>query len=243
MGIRVVDSHDALISCPRSFLRYSVLGAPYFLNGALISPQILTGWVAVATSVVVFGMGLSIVYLFVFNRRNRRSLHDLIAGTYVIKAAGFSSVEKRRTWPGHYVVVILLFSASIVAPFLLRPLADKTPFRELLTLQKDLVAQPDVRAAALNAGTTVFWGTGGKQNSTYLVATIHSARRIDDYDAFAAKMAQVIFENYPDAIRKDRVVITISYGYDIGLAWANLQRGYNLSPAEWRERIKPSSAR
>lgn len=79
LGIRVVDRNGALLAFPRSMLRYAVLGTPYFLAclPASIGFHPVTYVVA-----AIAGFGeLSTIYLFVFNRRTRQSLHDLVVGT------------------------------------------------------------------------------------------------------------------------------------------------------------------
>ena len=62
---------------------------PFFLNGVFTDRP----WLGELAVFVVFVWGGAIVYLFLFNRRTRQSLHDLICGTFVVrkKAGGRSS--------------------------------------------------------------------------------------------------------------------------------------------------------
>jgi uncharacterized RDD family membrane protein YckC len=237
MKIRVVDLNNSLISLPISFVRYSILGLPYFLNGAAIPPRALMGGIALALSFIIFGMGLSIIYLFVFNRRNRRSLHDLIVGTYVVKTNAAAG-PKPKTWAGHYVVVALLCAVSSLAPLLLKGVANRPFFKELLTLQTVLLDQRDVGTASVYAGTNAFWGKNGRQASTDLSVSILVTKHVDDYDSLANKIAQLVIANYPEALQKDRILIGIVYGYDLGIARSHVYRGYNYSPSEWQQRIQ-----
>src|ERR1700694_930957 len=66
---KVVNGNGEPLSLSNSFLRYLILGVPFFLNQAHISPALLFSWVGTLFSVLVFGFGGSIIYLIIFNRR------------------------------------------------------------------------------------------------------------------------------------------------------------------------------
>jgi len=82
-GVFIVGEPLELV---KSFLRYTILGVPFFLNNSHLPPQLLASWIGTLFSVLVFGFGGSIIYLIIFNRRTRQSLHDLIVGSYVVKS-------------------------------------------------------------------------------------------------------------------------------------------------------------
>src|SRR5688572_4687565 len=71
LGVRVVAGDGRTLSLPRSFLRYCVLGIPFFLNGAPFSAQVLFSWWGYLLPIIVFGGMFSILYLYVFNRPTR----------------------------------------------------------------------------------------------------------------------------------------------------------------------------
>lgn len=103
LGVRGVDAHDQLLSLPRSLLRYAVLGIPFFANGLPVDPKL-----AMSTSLgyllafVVFGGIFALVYFYIFNRRTRQSLHDLVVGSYVERFDGAGrSVPFPVMWRGH----------------------------------------------------------------------------------------------------------------------------------------------
>jgi uncharacterized RDD family membrane protein YckC len=244
MSIRVVDSNDSLITMGRSSARYLILALPYFLNGAPIPPKLLFGWVGLLFSFIVFGIGLSIIYLFVFNRRTRQSLHDLVVGTFVVKTERLTEAPKPKIWLGHYVIVALLLIASICAPLLLKGLVNKAPFKELLPLQTSLMNLPDVRYASVFAGKSFFSDSKGTRSVSTVSVAIQVNKRIEDYDAFTNRIAKVVFEGYPGATQKDQLILNVIYGYDIGIARSSFSRGYNFSPAEWQQRIqsRPNSS-
>jgi uncharacterized RDD family membrane protein YckC len=237
-NIRVVDSNGSLIPLGRSLARYCILGLPYFLNGAPIPSRFLFGWMGILFGFVIFGIGFSIIYLIIFNRRNRQSLHDLTLGTYVTKAQSEGRIAQPKAWPGHYIVVALIFAASILVPFATRSFAEKPPFKDLLTLQTRIVDQPDVSHATAFSGTTSFSDASGRRSIIALAVTAYTDRRINDPEAFADRLARVILETYPEAARKDQLRLNLIYGYDIGIASGSVGHNYIFSPAEWQQRVQ-----
>jgi uncharacterized RDD family membrane protein YckC len=236
--IRVVDANGSFIPWTKSFARYSILGLPYFLNNAHIPPRFLFGWTGSLLSFLIFGIGLSIIYLIIFNCRNRQSLHDVIIGTYVTKTQAIAGAPKPKIWMGHYVVVTLLLAISIFVPFLMKGFVDKEPFKELLALQTSILRQPEVTYASVFAGKNFFSDSSGTRSFTGLTAAVSLDRRVNNYDQLANRIARAIFENYLEAKQRDRITVTIIYGYDLGIAWANTHQTYNFSPLEWQRRIQ-----
>ena len=117
LKVKVVDAAGAPLSLGRSLVRFLPLGAAWFLNGLpLPSSAAEIPVVGYLLSIAVFGVGLSIVYLYVFNRRTRQSLHDLLVGSYVVKADANSEVRAQRPWAAHYAVCATLLVASAAAP-------------------------------------------------------------------------------------------------------------------------------
>ncbi len=107
---------------------------------------------------MIFGLSLSIIYLFVFNRRTRQSLHDLIVGSYVVRV-GSEKDEKPQMWKGHYVVMGIILLLAAVAPLVLGRLAKETTYAELLSAYEAISQEPEVTKAQLFAGQAYFLGS------------------------------------------------------------------------------------
>ena len=58
LKIRVVDAENQPVGLPRSFLRFVILGAPIFLNGAQFSNSVMTSILLYPLSIIVFGGAL-----------------------------------------------------------------------------------------------------------------------------------------------------------------------------------------
>ena len=116
MKIKVVSSNGAPLNVVTSFCRSGIICVPYFLNGAPFYVDLLRSWFGIVLTLLVFGVGLSIVYLFIFNRRTRQSLHDLAVGSYVVKTeAGTAPLLLGAPWRGHFVVVAVIMILAAAA--------------------------------------------------------------------------------------------------------------------------------
>jgi uncharacterized RDD family membrane protein YckC len=235
--IRVVNAQLAPISISRSFLRFFILGAPIFLSGAAFPPQIFRSWIGDVAIGVIFGVGGSTLYLLVFNRRNRRSLHDLFASTLVVRTEQTAQPASVGIWAGHYVVIGIILIAFFAGPIFLPQLAERTPYKGVLAVQSALLSQEEIWYAAVFSGKGVFWGPAGKTITTTTAVTVWTDRPVRDCDKFANKMAGLIFDIYPGALTTDRVSVQVVYGYDLGIASGRIARIFNYSPAEWQQRL------
>lgn len=117
LKIKVVDRLNRCISLPRSISRYLILAIPFYLNGLPVnglSGQVFGTYVL---SFLVFGISLSVMYLYIFNRNTRQSLHDLIVGTYVV----YDDLDPQPIadfWQPHYRFVGAILGLALVLPYI-----------------------------------------------------------------------------------------------------------------------------
>jgi uncharacterized RDD family membrane protein YckC len=232
LKIRVVGPDGHPISLVRSLFRYIVFAVPFSLNGAQLPSDILFSLWIYPLSLIVFGGLFSIIYLYLFNRVTRQSLHDLAVGTFVANAR----VEKQETskvWRVHLVVVAALFLISATVPAITGRLAKNETFKGMLDVQSALSRQPLVTYATVSINTTTFDSEdNGVDTATYVaIQAFISSNKIDDVK-LAQKLAGVVVENFPEAMNNDGLIITLTHGYDIGIwsQWSN--HTYDFNPIE-----------
>jgi uncharacterized RDD family membrane protein YckC len=232
LGVRVVDSHDQLLSLPRSLLRYAVLGIPFFANNLPLAPKlVMSSPLGYVLALVVFGAMFATVYLYIFNRRTRQSLHDLAVGSYVERFdRATRAVPFPVMWRGHLVVVALLAVLALSAPVLASRFAQTQTFAGILMLSQTLSTQPHVITAQVVRNTMWFNGnvSHALQSSLRLDAPM-----VDDSD-MARRFAQQMAKGDPDIASEDAVVVTLAYGYDMGIASGWKRHGYSFRPGELR---------
>lgn len=234
LNIRVVDSNNAQISPGKSVFRYIILGVPFYLNGVHLTNEAMQSFILYPLSLIIFGGFLSILYLYIFNRITRQSLHDLIVGTYVVNA----DVEKQeigKVWKFHFIIVAMLFLLAAIIPAFTTPLAQTEPFKGMLTVQSALSSDPDVTYATISSGSTTYSSTNkGTGTVTYVNSQVFLKTDIVKDTELARRLAAIVIANYPEALQKDTIQITLTYGFDIGIAsrWSN--HTYSFNPDEFQ---------
>ena len=232
LNIRVVDLSGESISLARSFVRYSVLAIPFSLNGANFTNEALLSCLMYPLSLIIFGGLFSILYLYVFNRVTRQSLHDLAVGTYVVNSS-MPQQEVSTVWRPHLIVVAVLFVAAAIFPVFTAKLTQSEPFKDLLSTQEAINSNLSVTYASVSSGSaTVATISEGSKTTTYINAQVFlSENNVDDVE-FARSLAEVVVENYSDSTTKNVIQIILTYGYDIGIwsQWSKYTHAFN--PAE-----------
>lgn len=233
LGLRVVDERGVCLSLPRSLLRYTVLGFPFFLNYLPVDFQSDSTFLAVLISLVLFGGMLSIFYLFVFNRRTRQSLHDLVVRSYVVnvKPAGLR-LPTIAMWRGHLVVVGLIALLALATPLLAQLIVHQAAFQPILAVQQQLLQQPHVRNASFVDGKSFVYANGKSQTHSYLRAdlTLDAPMTTDSDVAKAA--ARVIQTAYPEKSKQTTIVVRLVYGYNMVIASRWESKVYRYEPSE-----------
>jgi uncharacterized RDD family membrane protein YckC len=244
LGLRVVNRLGEPIGFARACLRTTILGLPWFLNGLYLKtafdPEMQIPFdqtvVLVLLGLVVFGGGGAIVYLFIFNRATRQSLHDLAVGTFVIRASSPAGAITSSIWRIHLAIVgclsVLVVLAGVSADYWgQRLLGDN--LRPLLAIQRSLLALPDVRSASV----TLVYDLGQREERPRLAASVVLAERPAIWESVATKYAAVVLREDPDAKLAPKIIIELVYGFDLGIASGTRKVSGNFTPSEWQTKI------
>jgi uncharacterized RDD family membrane protein YckC len=244
LQIHVVSQTGALLGLGRSAARSMVLMLPYFLSGMPLPLKFIQAGGGDLVSVIVFGGGLAILYLLVFNERTGQSLHDLAVGSYVVPT-GIETAAKPRMWAGHYAVVALILTLIGAGFFLLTRVVEnlipKETFRDIFQARDALMREPEVATAAVMTGQQAFFGAAGKRVSTGVTVIVRVNRRIQNQEEEARKLVRVLLGSYPDAATKDSITMTLVEGYDLGIASWYSRWAFNHSTEEWRRQLESTS--
>ncbi|MCP3674686.1 MAG: RDD family protein [Gammaproteobacteria bacterium] len=233
LNLRVVDSENQTISLGKSVLRYIVLATPFSLNGAQFSNEAMLSNLMYPLSLIIFGGLISIIYLYLFNRVTRQSLHDLAVGTFVVNA-NIEKQEVGKVWKTHLVVVAVFFLAAAIVPAFTGKLAQNEPFKDMLAVQSALSNESGVTYATITTSTTTFSSVNeGTKTTTYVTAqAVLLSNNVSDVE-FARHLATIVVKNYPETMNKDALRITLTYGYDIGIWSQWLNHTHDFNPSEF----------
>lgn len=229
-NLRVVNRSKKAISLPHSLIRYSIMGIPFYLNGMQFSDDTLLKYLNYPLSFIVVGGLVSLSYLYVFNRTNRQSLHDVIVGTYVISARARARYIE-PTWKPHFLMVAIIFITAGTLPAYLTDSANAPTLTTIRQAQSQLNAHPDIRHASVVSGTqTVKTENLGTHTTTYIKAEAHLYRNENNNETFAKALATTLVQAIPEARHKQNVIIALSYGYDMGIWNTWNTHSYSFDP-------------
>lgn len=246
LGVRVVGASGEPISLPRSLLRSSVLMLPYYLNGFDLTPfvgsddaQTMT-LLGVFATFVVFGLGGAMTYLYIFNRKTRQSLHDLLVESFVVRAADAGAVSV-RVWPVHVAIALALIGSSLALPAFLIPLAntmasDET-FATFRNIEHDLGDRPDVQRVLVSTETVTFTTEKESTSTSYLVVTVYLLKQVADVNPIMNDVARAVLKRDPELLGMDELKIVVSNAFDLGIVQTKNTHFASMSAEDWRKRL------
>jgi len=228
--IRVVNIDGQSINVFRSFIRYSILGVPYFLNNAHFSSLEIGAYLDLVYSFVIVIFMSSVVYLYIFNRDSRQSLHDFAMGTFVVNVNVDRDRDRedvRVTWKAHLYVLCAFLVLSVITPSFLSKATPSESVRMLIKTQSALIDNASVYYATIATGKLV---QANSDTITYMRSQIYLKENLVKDADLASRLAVIIIANFSGSKGVDVVQVNLSYGYDIGISSKFANKAYNFDP-------------
>jgi len=254
-GLRVVGRNGEYVPFSTALLRAIVYTVPFYLNGADFSGLALdheaTLVLDIMLAVVVFGGIASIIYLYVANSRTRQSLHDLVAGTFVVRMRALHAPVTARIYPVHIAIVLAWCALIGAAVPLGLQYAASMPWTQAFAIDLKQANQfkAIVNADPSVAGSTVMVGYGwltvfNSQPTAVDFVMVNARLRAipDDAEKAAEEIATRLLQAEPDLMGHQRLTLIVRYGYDLGITsdWRTFT--YSGTPAEWRAKLRQDGA-
>jgi uncharacterized RDD family membrane protein YckC len=227
LDIEVVTTNGIPLGLKRALLRAAVFWVPYFLSNAALGDGPPQPVLLAIQGLLVFGLGGAIVYLCIFNRRTRQSVHDLVAGAIVVRAQRRGMPRILPVWRGHIAVAAALCVVAVGGAAYTYSMLGKDLFQPLLLVQQQVSRLPTVRNAS------VFQGTGLATGAPYThFMTINAVTRSQagDEEKLARDIADTAFAAYPPIRQLDAFSVTLTHGYDIGIGSKWKAQTFNFPP-------------
>ncbi len=247
MEIRVVDRYGNNIDVEKSAARCLIVAIPYFLNGTIPADLLMRNDLATKylvmplVSLVVFGVGGAIVYLYIFNKKTRQSLQDLAVGSFVVRESPAGAVTKsiRRY---HLAIAACLCLISLAAPPIVATVATKAlpsgVWSGLTDIRSALLASPDIREAQVTIGASTVSMTGsGTKTTTFLQVAAQLRSRPANPEDAELSVAETVLKLHPDLMGRELLTISVGYGFDLGIATWRHSVQDTAMPTEWMRRI------
>lgn len=207
MSIKVVDLNHQYLPLSKSIVRAAVLYAPFCLSSLATTPYL---WLNTLITIILGCLFFSIIYLFIFNRKNRRSTHDFLSYTTVVK----EDVETKpitSTWKVHFyivVVAVLLYSLttvwnSIAENNLTLETMKNTQFNGLEHLQQSYTTVQDIE--------------GNSKSNHYMIAMVNDPEHLND-PSYARDLATYLSkQNSKNFSSKDDHYIQMNSNFQFGV--------------------------
>ena len=237
LDIRVVSVTGAPLGVGKALFRSAVFCVPYFLNNVSLGAGYTNLVLPAIQALLVFGLGGAIVYLYVFNRRTRQSVHDLLSGAVVVRSGAETAPQLLPVWRGHMAAIAALFLIPAGAIAYGYSMFGNGDLRPLMLVQRNVSRLPGVRDAGVFEGTS--FATGG-QRMTYLTIKAMTTPDPVDEKTLAHNIAEIALNIYPAAQQLDTLSVTLIRGYDIGIASNWSIKTFNAPPGRWCE-TEPSA--
>jgi uncharacterized RDD family membrane protein YckC len=238
LGIRVVSASGAGLSVGAGFYRAAIYCVPYFVSGLTIDDVASRPSAGTVLVCIILVVELCDIYLFVFNRRTRQSLHDLAVDSLVVKVGAEAALQPgRKLWLGHAAAMAVLVLLGAAMPWFVAGSIDREPLASLLPLQQQITKEPGVRTAAIQVGKNTVFKSGGSHSTTYLMTQVLVDSKGIDGEALADRIARTELRLYPAAADADTLSVSVVFGYNIGIASSWLTSNFSHSPADWRKRL------
>jgi hypothetical protein len=204
LDIAVVRADGTLIPAIAALARAAVVSVPLFIDHRTLSTDSLP---TTAVHLIAYAALMATLYLFVFNRSSRQSLHDLALGTLVVRGAG-ALPARVSTWKGHWVVVglIVLWTASNVLLFASD--SEDKAITELRLIEKDVAGLPFVRSVRAVDRTQKCRSCSDRRETKFVALRLDLRHSLSDRDAVLRQVADVAFANHEQFFdqRKLRIV-------------------------------------
>lgn len=242
LKIRVQTLSGELLSPGRSAVRYLVFAIPYFCNGLFLTLHDSPHWVdalvqASLGTILIIGI-LGNTYLLAFNRPSRRLLHDLVAGSVVVKVTSSRTAIQAPVALVHLgafaaIVVVIVLGGL----WLVQRVSASVDLKALERARTAIERMPGVVAAGINDGTFTMNG----RSSHVLTISVRVINWPGDEGAAASDIVAAATARCSTATMFDTIRVVLIRGFDIGIATANRQKILSKPPAEWCSGGTPSN--
>lgn len=241
----VVDRRGNYLSISKAMLRAMILVLIGLLYG-WANPLLETPIIAFLVSVIVFGGGLALAYGLVFNRQTRQGIHDLIIGSYVIKAPAVTGNRAPETPRIHLIVSYGILGLVLVISLVLSLFkGDNRSFGIISAAEwKDI---QNTRASLLTSNEFFNVGvqrTNSRQAGSSEVTKVliiqawvkRSCGKNPEYcNEVIRRIAQTAFEQYKEIDQLSGMEIDVYNAFDLGLATSRFVYSSGRTIEDWRK--------
>lgn len=238
VDIQVVDISGNTLSLQKSFFRALILCVPYFLINAEFPGVKLGSMLFLVKNISCFVLFLGVMVFYIFNKGNRQSLHDMIIGSYVVSTVRqeVTSELPAVTKSSYYVFGITVILLTIFTIFSLTQF--NASFPDLIAIQNRISTIDGVLNAGVSKSTSTVYGEEGSTTKSLAVqlwikklpGNIEEMENQQE----TKTVIKTILEIEPNINQYDMISVTLTKGFNIGIASWKSSMSSRKSPEEWK---------
>lgn len=228
-NIRVLNKDGSLLSIEKAFFRaillsLAIIGLPMSLPMGVMYGIIIG---------LLLAVSLGLPYFYLFNRKTRQSIHDILCGTYVGKADALKTPMALTINPKHYVAYGVIV---LVAGGLLLQTHTRSDVQAMSALQREIMQIDGVYGASVKLNSLTQLQKGVKVNN--LTVTVRMQKKPTPDEKLRNEVAKVILEKYQGLQNVQIININVIYGYHIGIASGFQNFGSSGTPQNWKDKLQ-----
>lgn len=237
-GIQVTDESGKTLGLQKSFIRALILCTPYFLINVEFPGVPVGSIIFLLKNISCVALTIGVILIYIFNKGNRQSLHDLVIGSYVVSTERQEeySILPAVTNASYYVFGISVVFIAIFTIVSLRQL--KSTYPDLVSIQDHISNIDGVLNAGVSKNTSTVYGQE-KSTTKSIKAQLWVKKLPDNSDELenmkeTRTAIKTILENEPNIDQYDIISVTLIRGFNIGIASWKHYLTSQKSPAEWK---------
>ncbi|MBK1877102.1 RDD family protein [Pelagicoccus mobilis] len=240
LSIQVLNQEGNTLNLQTALIRQSIIAAPIFLNGLTLPSGKYLLAATVLLGVIVFGVGGVIGYFLLFNTRTRRSLHDFICGSHVVKLEkDKTSIDVPPLWKGHLAILAAItLSVATGGVFLGDWAKNNFDLTQITALYNKLSEQEHIRQAGVHLTNHYSFGSDKQDPVTVLQLVASPPHSIPSPSKYALEVVAVALKDETILPDSDVIALSILTGFDLGIAKQHTTRSVSDSPANWKAAIE-----
>jgi len=239
VNIQVITKDGKFLALEKSFLRAVALFFPFFLINLKIPGIEEDSLLFVLINAILLITLVGILFIYIFNKATRQTLHDFVAKSFVTEnREQESQIDLKKINPA------IIFVYGMIAFFLLglsvfNTYNSKNKTSSINIVYKKLSQLNGVVRAGTSDNTTTFYGNQNNVthsfNGILWVQNLPQELNKIEESAIVKDAVRIIFESNEDISEFDFIRITLIRGFNIGIARKTRSYYVSKSPEEWKE--------
>lgn len=219
LDIKVTDRKGQSLTLGNAFIRFLVIDFSFYTSSSLLAWATFNDTLVFALGLICNLVLLTSIYLLIFNRPSRRTLHDYLAGSMVVRM-DIEHQAHEPLWKGHFAFLTpLIFVVALISNS--EFLKEKAKQEMLTPLKESIESQTDYSVEQLTYSESSHPAFKDQTFKT-LIINVHTNNPDTDLEQASDEITTLVRE-HPDAKSFSNVYLVVFTGFNLGIAHSTRQ--------------------